>query len=56
MKINTQRLLGHCIDTGIEDALKLHGGGSDYDEALAEQISNMIWLSLDYYFNFEEST
>ena len=53
MKLNIQRLLEHCIDEGIEDALKIHGGGN-YDENLAEKISNMIWLSLDYYFNFEE--
>ena len=48
MKLHTQRLLEHCIDEGIKDALI----EEDY-ERLADKLSNYIWLQLDYYFDFE---
>jgi hypothetical protein len=50
MKVNTVRLLEHCIDEGIKDALDM----DDY-ERLADKLSNFIWLQLDYYFNFEDN-
>lgn len=54
MKLNTQRLLEHCIDEGIKDALNARKDIGANDEQLAEQISNFIWFQLDYYFDFEE--
>ena len=48
MKLNTQRLLEHCIDEGLKDALD-----KDYYDKIADKISDAIWLSIDYYFDFE---
>ena len=53
MKLNKQRLLEHIIEEGIQDALQTRKEGMD-DEQLAAQISDYIWLQLDYYFDFEE--
>ena len=53
MKLNTQRLIEMCIDDGIRDALGARKDIDATDEQLAEQISNFIWLQLDYYFDFE---
>jgi hypothetical protein len=53
MKVNKQRLLEQCIDDGIKDALACRK--SEYDDVrLMEHISEYIWISIDYYFNFEE--
>lgn len=54
MKVNTQRIIEMCIDDGIKDALVACKDIGATDAQLAEQISNFIWLQLDYYFNFEE--
>ena len=53
MKLNTQRIVEMCIDDGIRDALNGRKDIGANDEQLAEQISNFIWLQLDYYFDFE---
>jgi hypothetical protein len=50
MKLNTQRLLEHCIDEGIKDAL----APEEYYDKMADKISDAIWLAIDYYFDFEE--
>jgi len=52
MKLNTQRLLETCIDEGIRDAIQTREDRDD--DRLAEYISEMIWLQLDYYFDFED--
>ena len=54
MKLNTQRIVEMCIDDGIKDALNACKDIGANDEQLAEQISNFIWLQLDYYFDFEQ--
>lgn len=54
MKLNIQRILETCIDDGIKDAMQTRKEMGD--DRLAEYISEMIWIQLDYYFNFEEST
>ena len=53
MKLNIQRILEMCIDEGIQDALLTRKEGMN-DETLIEHISSYIWLSLDYYFDFEQ--
>ncbi len=53
MKVNKQRLLEHCIDDGIKDALACRKVEYD-DTRLMEHIAEYIWLAIDYYFNFEE--
>ena len=54
MKLNKQRLLEHIIEEGIQDALRTCKDVVTNDEQLAEQISNFIWMGLDYYYDFEE--
>ena len=51
MKLNIQRLLESCIDDGIKDAMQTRKDMGD--DRLAEHISEMIWIQLDYYFDFE---
>ena len=53
MKVNKQRVLEQCIDDGIKDALACRKVEYD-DTILMEHISEYIWISIDYYFNFEE--
>jgi hypothetical protein len=53
MKVNKQRVLEQCIDDGIKDALACRKVEYD-DTRLMEHISEYIWISIDYYFNFEE--
>jgi hypothetical protein len=55
MKLNTQRVLEMCIDDGIKDALNTCKDRCTTDDQLIEQISNFIWLQLDYYFTFEDN-
>jgi len=52
MKLNIQRLLEMCIADGIKDAMQTRKDKSG--DLLAEYISEMIWIQLDYYFDFEE--
>jgi hypothetical protein len=51
MKLNIQRLLETCIEDGIKGAMQTRKGKGD--DLLAEYISEMIWIQLDYYFDFE---
>lgn len=54
MKVNKQRLLEHCIDDGIKDALSCRK--QEYDDTrLMEHIAEYIWLAIDYYFDFEDT-
>jgi len=53
VKLNIQRLLETCIEDGISDAMKTRKDRGD--DQLAEYISEMIWIQLDYYFDFENN-
>ena len=53
MNLNIQRLLETCIEDGIKDALQTRKDRND--DSLAEHISDMIWIQLDYYFTFNDN-
>lgn len=53
MKLNIQRLLETCIEDGIKDAMQTRKDRGD--DLFAEHINEMIWIQLDYYFDFENN-
>jgi hypothetical protein len=54
MKINYVRLIEHCIEDGVDDAMNCRKDDWS-DSRLREAIMQYIMIGIDYYFTFEDN-